>query len=127
MAAFAFLLLLLAACCHAAWNLIAKRAKGSRQWVFTWAMLIGAVIFAPVVIRAGLSVASFRLAALSAVVETVYFLLLAHAYEEFDLSVVYPLARGTAPLLTAVASSFFLHEGLRFTGVAGILTVSIGI
>jgi len=120
-------LLLIAACCHAAWNLLAKRTTGRRDWIFTCSMIVGAVVFSPAIARGNLPPFSLVLAALSAVAETAYFLLLARAYERFDLSVVYPIGRGTAPILTAMISSLYFGERLSTAGIIGIALIAIGI
>jgi drug/metabolite transporter (DMT)-like permease len=117
-------LLLVAATCHASWNLLAKRTSGSRDFLFTCSMLVGALIFSPAII---LGKTVLWLAVLSALAETVYFLLLARAYERFDLSVVYPIGRGSAPVLTAIVSVLWFGERLSPLGVAGIVLIAIGI
>lgn len=120
-------LLLIAACCHASWNLLAKRTTGRRDWIFTCSMLVGALVFSPAIVRGHLPPPALMLALLSAIAETAYFLLLARAYERFDLSVVYPIGRGTAPILTAAVSSLYFGERLSTTGIIGIALIAIGI
>lgn len=121
------LLLLAAAFCHAAWNLVAKRTSGSRHWIFTYAMLAGAIALSPALFVAKLPAFCWLLAVLSAVMETVYYLLLAQAYDRYHLSFVYPVGRGSAPLFTALVSLFVFRERLSILGIAGVLTIAAGI
>src|SRR6476659_1069672 len=62
----------------------------------------------------------------SGVVETAYFIFLAAAYRRGDLSVVYPVARGTAPLLAVVIGVTLLGEKLGVTGSIGVLCLLAG-
>src|SRR3546814_20381162 len=60
-------------------------------------------------------------------VHQVYFLALAYAYEHGDLSKVYPIARGSAPLMIALGAAPLLGEDLAFATAFGIALVSFGI
>jgi drug/metabolite transporter (DMT)-like permease len=64
---------------------------------------------------------------ISALVHMAYQMLLAFAYEQGDLSRVYPIARGTAPLLVLVVSLFWLNEPLTLTELLGICVLGIGV
>lgn len=82
--------------------------------------------------RPGLSPAAAGWCALSGFLEVTYLWLLAAAYRRGELSAVYPIARGSAPLLAVIAGLVLLHErltGLQFVGVglllAGILAVTL--
>jgi drug/metabolite transporter (DMT)-like permease len=82
--------------------------------------------------RPGLSPAAAGWCALSGLLEVTYLWLLAAAYRRGELSAVYPIARGSAPLLAVIAGLVLLHErltGLQFVGVglllAGILAVTL--
>jgi uncharacterized membrane protein len=61
------------------------------------------------------------------VVHALYFLLLSRAYEEGEISLVYPIARGTGVAGTALAANLVIHESLSGLGVAGVVTVAVGI
>jgi drug/metabolite transporter (DMT)-like permease len=108
-------LILAAAFIHATWNLLNKKASGHAT--FTWLVaVLSAVIYAPVAAAAiffwqsSLSIAAVGFMAGSAVLHTAYFVLLNEGYRAGDLSLVYPLARGTGPLLSTVAAISFFGE-----------------
>ena len=113
-------LLLIAAALHATWNLFVKRAR--EKQIFTWcALLVGSVCFAPLLVQ----VASFPLriwpyVISSAIFEAIYFLVLLRAYQNGDFSLVYPMARGSAPVLLTVWAMLFLGERPRLYGLIGI-------
>jgi drug/metabolite transporter (DMT)-like permease len=71
--------------------------------------------------------ASWFYVAASAVLNTGYILLLQRAYAAGDLSLVYPLARGVAPLLVALTSIAVLGEGLTLTNKVAVLLIALGI
>ena len=124
----AFLLALAAAFVHAGWNLLTARADQSQAAVGV-SLAIGALVFAPV---AALSWevdfgGVWRYAAGSVVLEVLYFFFLATAYQRGPLSVVYPVARGAAPVLVAGASVVALGASLSAPVVVGVLVVSAGI
>ena len=101
---------------HVAWNVRLKIA-GDPLRAATIGLLIGTLIIVPVGIGAWLASGSPPLSPLglglglgSGVFEMAYFILLAEAYRRGDLSVVYPLARGTAPLLLVAVGVLVLGE-----------------
>ncbi|SRR5258707_656793 len=116
----ALALLLIAALLHTVWNLFIKRAQ--EKLVFTWwALLLATVCFAPFLFQVRafpLSIWPYVLS--SALVETIYFLVLIGAYRFGDFSLVYPLARGAAPALLVLWALLFLGERPHLAGVLGI-------
>jgi drug/metabolite transporter (DMT)-like permease len=125
----ALALVLGAALCHSVWNLILKSERGRLDVAFT-ALVVVVVLFAPVVVIypvTDLPAAAWALVALSGVLETGYFLALSAAYGAGELSVVYPVARGTAPLVVTPVAVLFLGERLSIGGLAGIALVVAGI
>ena len=117
---------------HVAWNVRLKTAEDPLV-----AAAIGLVAGAIVVVPAGvvawlldggpaLPPAGIGLGLLSGGLETVYFVLLAGAYRRGDLSVVYPLARGTAPLLLIAVGVGLLGEQLGVTGWFGVAGLILG-
>ncbi|HLH61781.1 MAG TPA: DMT family transporter [Ktedonobacteraceae bacterium] len=113
-------LLLTAAVLHATWNLLVKRAR-EKQIFTACALLVGAICFAPLLAQ----VISFPLriwpyVISSAIFESTYFVVLIRAYANGDFSLVYPMARGTAPVLLTVLAVLFLGERPRLYGLIGI-------
>jgi multidrug transporter EmrE-like cation transporter len=77
--------------------------------------------------RPGLTAAGVGLCALSAALETIYLWLLATAYRRGELSVVYPIARGSAPVLSVMVSLVVIGERLAPVQLAGVGLLLIGI
>ncbi|MDQ7806965.1 DMT family transporter [Amycolatopsis sp. A133] len=139
MNATALSLVLVAAVVHAAWNLAAKRvSSGGTQFVWLY-YTAGAVLLLPVtvvvlVVEDDRPQWSWLLAAgVTAVLHIAYGVVLQRGYRVGDLSVVYPVARGTGPLLSVLAAVLVLGErpgplGLlgAFLVVAGVLVISTG-
>jgi drug/metabolite transporter (DMT)-like permease len=120
-------LLLIAAASHATWNLLVKRAQ--EKQVMTWlGLLVGVLIYLPIVFLNPINVLSiWPLVLSSALVETIYYIALLRAYEHGDFSLVYPMARGTAPALLAVWAALFLGERPTLLGVIGISLLVLGL
>jgi drug/metabolite transporter (DMT)-like permease len=125
MPAAALALVSVAALAHATWNLLAKTARGGRNdFVWLSAILGAALLGGPAIAIAATSPHQLTSAALgfvvgSGVLHAAYFVLLQRAYAEGDLSVVYPLARGTGPLLATTAAIAFLDERPAPLALAG--------
>lgn len=126
----ALALVLTAALLHALWNVAAKKAGGNHHFVMLTALGI-VVLWAPLGVWAALDelgrwgVLEWSLVAASAVTHVLYFNVLLAGYRASDLTVVYPVARGTGPLLSAVVAWGLLaeHPGwLSVLGVAGVCT-----
>lgn len=130
MASLALLLVVSSAFLHALWNLLYKRArdKPSFAWLFG---LAAAVLYLPVFLllvgRRPIPPEGWYLAVASATIHTLYFAFLGRGYSAGDLSLVYPLARGTGPVLTLAWTALFLGERPSALGLAGILTVVGGV
>jgi drug/metabolite transporter (DMT)-like permease len=130
--AWALLLVLTAAFIHASWNFLAKRASGHATFTWLFAAL-SALFYTPVagavVFFSGLTVSWVEIGMMagSAVLHTAYFVLLNQGYRMGDLSLVYPLARGTGPLLSSAAAIAFLGERPSVIGIAGALLVIAGV
>src|SRR5574341_2464532 len=113
----AIILLLISAALHTTWNLLLKQA-GEKYMATWWAMLIGSLLFLPALLFIGLPAHStWILMFISALAEAAYFIVLSFAYGDADFSLVYPMARGSAPALIAVWSVLFLGEQLTHGGV----------
>jgi drug/metabolite transporter (DMT)-like permease len=116
-----------AAVVHAIWNLLLARARDP-QAATAVAMAFGCVVFAPVAVvtwdvRAG----AWPWVVASSLLELAYFALLALAYSRAELSAVYPLARGSAPVIVLLVSVVFLGTSLSAWAGVGVLLVAIGV
>ena len=112
---------------HASWNLILKRSS-ERLLVAAWGLLIGAVIFAPVLVQAWpVPARIWPFAGASACVLLGYYTCLARAYGRGDFSLVYPVARGTAPAMLALWAVIFLGERPSLKGALGIVAILCGL
>lgn len=122
------LLILGSACMHVVVHINLKRARDRAAFVW-WVLLFAMVIFSPIVVIfwQPISLLALGVMALSAVFEASYFLAIAQAYQGADLSVVYPLARGTAPALLLVWSALVLREPITPGGIAGVVTIVAGL
>ena len=123
----AIALLLLSASLHTLWNLLLKqsRQKFIASW---WIVTIGAIMFMPGLFFTGLPPREIWLFALvSAGLEAVYMLTLSLAYKNSDFSLVYPMARGTAPAFLLLWSLLFLHEKLTGWGLVGLVMIISGL
>ncbi|HEY0381097.1 MAG TPA: DMT family transporter [Candidatus Elarobacter sp.] len=129
-------LVLIAAVLHAAWNLLAKRAQAADTVAFVWlTTVISVAVYLPVVavwlifvpLRQPLTAFDLAFIAGTAVIHCAYFLLLQRGYRAGDLSLVYPLARGTGPLLASIAAVVLLGERPGVLGALGIGGIVAGI
>src|SRR4051812_33136068 len=92
------------------------------------ALIAGAIVFAPVaIVTWDLDSGVWRYLAASAALEIAYFALLAAAYQRGELSLVYPVARGSAPLLVAVFNVLIVGAALHALTAIGVVTVGAGI
>jgi drug/metabolite transporter (DMT)-like permease len=127
MDSFVFAAVLFAAACHAGWNATIKR--GFDPLALTTAISIGAALmalaFVPVV---GLPTpAAWPWAIASVAIHLVYFAALIESYRAGDMGQVYPIARGSAPLMTAIATTAFVGEHLGLAGWLGIVLLAAGV
>jgi drug/metabolite transporter (DMT)-like permease len=117
-----------AAFLHALWNVL---LAGSRDSVAaTGALLLfGVVLLAPAALLVGgeLSAEALWFVAASAVLELAYFVLLARAYRDGELGVVYPVARGSAPVLVLGAAVLGLGRGVSVLAAVGVFLVAAGV
>ena len=120
-------LVLFAALLHAAWNAIVQQSDDPllAQWLVIAA---GSVLCFPLMfVAAPPGPETWPWLALGVTIHTAYYLLLAESYRVGDLSQVYPLARGTAPPLVALASLMLIDEPISAGGLAGVGLVSVGV
>jgi len=100
------------------------------MWLFS---AVAAVLYAPFVIGV-IAYSGFRLTqgnslyiAGSIILHLLYFLLLFKGYRIGDLSVVYPISRGSAPMMTTICAIFLLNEELSALSFAGVVCIVVGI
>jgi len=128
-------LILASAALHATWNLWAKQLGGSSRdssvmWLLTG---LSAVCYAPLALgwaayhHVTLDPRMILWMAASSVLHVGYFLLLLRGYRASDLSVVYPVARGTGPLIAVVGVVLWLGEQPTWLSITGALLIAAGI
>jgi drug/metabolite transporter (DMT)-like permease len=123
----AFALALGAALLHASWNVLLAGARDSEAATAV-ATLAGVALLAPVaIVSGGVESAALPFAGASAAIHVAYLALLARAYRGGEVSVVYPISRGVAPVLVLAAGAAALGEGASAVQVAGVLAVSVGV
>ena len=132
MSATALALVITAALLHSVWNIVAKKAGGDDRFALITALML-VTLWAPVGVWAswgGLPLwgwLEWSVLLASAVVHLVYFTTLLRGYRLSDLTVVYPLARGTGPLLSSLGAVLLLGEHLSLIGMAGVAAVTLGV
>ena len=127
MTASLFILVLFAAIMHAAWNVIVKVSADrlvslTLLQAFMGLMGVGMLLVFPFPAQA-----AWPYALGSGALHTGYNLFLARSYKFGDLGLVYPVARGTAPLLTLLGAQMFTHDALSQLAIAGVVILIVGI
>ncbi len=118
---------------HAAWNLRLKAAEDPLRAAAVAVPVGAALVTPPAAVlwllsgRPGLSLESWTVAVLSGGVELAYFHTLSEAYRRGEVSSVYPVARGTAPVLAATIGLFVLGERMVVLQAAGVAVLIAGI
>jgi len=128
----ALALIVLAGLIHASWNIAAKKARGDARFAF-FTSVVMMLVWAPVGLWASWGVlprwgwAEWTVVAVSGVLHVLYYVVLLRGYRKADLTVVYPLARGSGPLLSSLVAVTLLGEQISAMGVAGIVAVVAGV
>jgi len=130
MTSLALLFVLLSAGAHATWNLLMKRAI--RPEVFSWWLLASAaVLMAPLgavlLWREPPAPTGWLFIIGTALLHVLYFTFLSRSYARTDLSLAYPIARGTGPALVPIAGVLVLRESVAPLAIGGIVSVVAGI
>jgi drug/metabolite transporter (DMT)-like permease len=130
MAPIALSIVIAAAFLHACWNLLAKKSRN--KIAFIWCFLTISIIFyIPLIFlfwpENSISLNGWLCVATTGVLHALYFWLLGGAYERADLSVVYPLSRGSGPLFVPLLAFVFIQERISLIGGVGIMLVVSGI
>jgi drug/metabolite transporter (DMT)-like permease len=122
------MLLLIAAFLHATVNVFMKAARDKLAFIW-WVLGVSSVLGAPLLLFTALphDAQGWGLVVASGFLESIYFVALSRAYSYGDLSQVYPIARGSAPLFILAWAGMFLRERPSAAGVCGVLTIVSGL
>ena len=132
MSATALGLVLFAALLHALWNVVAKRTGGDARFALIAALFL-VVVWAPLGLWAAWDAVphwgrlEWAVLLASAIVHVFYFTTLLRGYRLSDLSVVYPVARGTGPLLASLGALLWLGESMSAVAACGVAGVAVGV
>ena len=123
----ATMIVLAAALVHAMWNLLLSKSDDDQSQTAA-VILIGALVLLPVALADfRVEPAAWPFIAVSAGFELAYFALLSTAYARAPAGVVYPLARGSAPVFVLIVSVIFLGGRFDLLSVTGMIMITIGI
>jgi uncharacterized membrane protein len=130
---FAIILVFISAILHVTWNVLIQ-SENDPLAIATKAITFGILVLTPFMIIYWLSVGAPMISRnailfgfLSGVAELFYFIFLSYSYKKGELSVVYPIARGTAPILTFTLGIFLLQETVSPFQIIGVLFLLVGI
>ena len=117
-------LITLSACIHVGWNLILKqsRARQLTSWLSICMAGFGTLPF----VWSQTTWSLWGIALVGALFQAGYSLLLAYGYNHYDLGVLYPIARGVAPLLSAIWATLWLGDHIHLGGVIAIILITGG-
>lgn len=125
-------LVIFAGLIHASWNIAAKKAGGDSRFAFFTAMVM-MVFWAPVGVWLGWQqlphwdVRAWGFIGASGILHVLYYVVLLRGYRKSDLTVVYPLARGSGPLMSSLFAILVLGEQISALGLTGVLAVVCGV
>jgi drug/metabolite transporter (DMT)-like permease len=122
-----FLAVLLAAFLHASWNVLVRHNADRLVALASLQTLMGVLGLALLAIYGLPNQTAFTFALVSGVLHTGYNLFLVRAYRAADLSQVYPVARGSAPLMTMIGAFIFLKDSPGSMGVVAIVVLVAGL
>jgi drug/metabolite transporter (DMT)-like permease len=124
---FVFLAVLFAAACHAGWNALIKVGLDPLSTTTLISLGAGVIAMALVPLVGVPAWAAWPWLIASVAVHLFYFASLIESYRTGDLGQVYPIARGSAPLMTATVTTIFVGEKLSLIGWTGILALVVGV
>lgn len=128
----ALVLIVVAALLHASWNYIAKKVGGDARFGLLSCLLL-MVVWAPLCLYLGWDVfptwgwRELWWLLLSAITHVGYYVFLLKGYRAADLTVVYPVARGSGPVLSSAAAVVWMGESFTMMGITGLLSVVLGV
>ncbi|UCG30433.1 MAG: EamA family transporter [candidate division WOR-3 bacterium] len=129
MTGIAFLLVIMSALLHAAWNFTAKRVSGNLSVLYLGMSGICVVLLPFVLLRASGTIMphAYPFVIVTGVIHALYFVALSRAYKYGNISTVYPVARGFGVIGTAIVAIAVLSEKVSLTGLCGIISAGFGI
>ncbi len=127
MDSFVFAAVLFAAACHAGWNAAIKRTLDPLATTVLIAVGAGVVALLAVPFVSLPAAASWPWLIASVIIHLFYFAGLIECYRAGDMGQVYPIARGSAPLMTAIMTTLFVGERLGLWGWLGIVLLATGV
>jgi drug/metabolite transporter (DMT)-like permease len=123
-------LVILSAFFHATWNLFTKQSEDKLLFLW-WMLLMGDLFFLPLLLLGPWPLAfpweGWTAILASGMIHAGYYMFLGEAYERGDLSLVYPLARGSGPVIVLCLALLILGERPSFQGLLGIACVVFGV
>jgi drug/metabolite transporter (DMT)-like permease len=120
--------LLFAASLHATWNLLAKRARDSQAFLIAMLAVTTLILLPMAIFRyAPFEPIAWVVIVVSGAMEAAYLMLLGGAYRDGDMSLVYPISRGSSPLFVVLIAAVVLGERISPLGALGIALTVIGI
>ena len=128
----ALAMVIVAALLHAFWNIVAKKTGGNKHFVLMGGLLL-ALIWAPAGLWLGWREVphwgrlQWAFVSISGFTHLAYFKVLLKGYRVSDLTVVYPVARGTGPLVSSLLAVAVMRETLTLHGALGVLCVCAGV
>jgi uncharacterized membrane protein len=123
-------IVLASALLHAGWNFLLK--KSDRKIVFIWwFLLMSVIIYFPALLyyfpKVSIPAEGWFCIVATGLIHAIYFWFMGGAYQRGDLSLVYPLARGSGPLFVPILAVILLEEEIALLGGIGILLIIVGI
>ena len=123
-------IVLVAAFLHAGWNFLIKKSRN--KIAFIWLeILISTIIYFPMFLyfwpKISISATGWVCVVATGILHALYFWFMGRAYERGDLSLVYPLSRGSGPLFVPILAVVIIKEQLAGLGILGILSIIAGI
>jgi uncharacterized membrane protein len=123
-------IVLVAAFLHAFWNYLTKKSLNKIAFIW-WVVLFSNIFFFPMFLyywpSVAISSAGWSCIVATGIFHALYFWFMGGAYQRGDLSLVYPLSRGSGPLLVPILAVLLINEQLSASGVLGITLVIAGI
>lgn len=126
----ALIIVIVAAFLHSGWNYFLKKSLDKLTYIWSF-LLVSLVFYSPMFcyywVRSDISMEGWLCIAATGVLHFLYFAFMGSAYERGDLSLVYPISRGSGPLLVPLMAVLILHEQIYPLGALGIAMIVFGI